>query len=155
MPRPTLPACLLVAGRPCLVVGGGEVAARKIGHLLDAGASVIVVAPSANAQVKTLAEAGKIKVLARPFAGADVKGQYLVFATTDSKVVNRRVLAACRKEGILCSASDSNWVHGDFITPAITRTRDLVVTVSTGGRSCRQARIVKDRIASVLAGMAD
>jgi siroheme synthase-like protein len=153
--RPILPVCLLVAGQPCLVVGGGQVAERKVGHLIDAEADVIVVGTSLSEQLKALAEAGMIKVEARAFAASDVKGKCLVFATTDSKSVNQRVLTACRKHGVLCSAVDSLWPEGDFVTPAICRANGLVVTVSTGGRSCRQARVVKDRIAKMIASIAD
>ena len=65
------------------------------------------------------------------------------------------MIESCHKRGILCSAADSNWPHGDFVTPAICRKSGLVVTVSTGGRSCRQARIVKDKIAVLLTTMAN
>ena len=153
--RPILPACLLVAGRACLVVGGGQIAARKVGHLLDAEADVTVVSPTVIDSLQALAKSAKIRVITRAFSESDVKGKRLVFTTTDSEDVNRRVLAACRKQGVLCSASDSNWPKGDFVTPAICRKNGLVVTVSTGGRSCRQARIVKDRIAQLLATLAD
>jgi precorrin-2 dehydrogenase/sirohydrochlorin ferrochelatase len=153
--RPILPACLLVAGRACLVAGGGRIAARKVGHLLDAEADVTVVSPALTDALKGLAAAGRIRVVSRAFRESDVRGKYLVFATTDSQEVNRRVLAACRKHGALCSAADSNWPEGDFVTPAICRKKGLVVTVSTGGRSCRRARIVKDRIAQLLETMAD
>ena len=153
--RPILPACLLVAGRPCLVVGGGDIATRKVEHLLDAEADVTVVSPTLTVALQRLAKSGKIRIHARTFLASDVKKKCLVFATTNRKDVNRRVLAACRKQGVLCSAADSNWPKGDFVTPAICRGKGLVVTVSTGGRSCRQARIVKDRIAQLLATMAD
>lgn len=148
--RPILPVCLLVAGRPCLVVGGGQIATRKVGHLLNAKADVTVVSSTAADALQALARSGKIRVTKRAFAASDVKGKYLVLATTDSENVNRRVIAACRKRDILCSAADSHWAEGDFIMPAICRKNGLVVTVSTGGRSCRQARIVKDRIAKLL-----
>ena len=153
--RPILPACLLIAGRPCLVVGGGQTAARKVGHLLDAEADVTVVSLTVTDTLQALATSGKIRVITRAFSEADVKGKSIVMAATDSEDVNMLVLAACRKRGILCSAADSNWPNGDFVTPAICREKDLVVTVSTGGRSCRRARIVKDRIAQLLATITD
>jgi siroheme synthase-like protein len=153
--RPILPACLLVAGKPCLIVGGGPIAARKAGHLLDAAADVTVVSPAVCEALEALARSGKIRLMVRAFAAADVQGKHLVFAATDSETVNRRVLASCRKRGILCSAADSNWPHGDFLMPAVCRKNGLVITVSTGGRSCRRARIVKDRIAEVLETIAD
>ena len=153
--RPILPACLLVAGRPCLVVGGGQTATRKVGHLLDAEAAVTVVSLTVTDALQALATSGKIKLITRAFAESDVKGQSLVITATDSADVNMHVLGCCRKRGILCSAADGNWPNGDFVTPAICRNKDLVVTVATGGRSCRQARMVKDRIARLLATMTD
>lgn len=153
--RPILPACLLVAGKPCLVVGGGQIAARKTGHLLEAEADVIVVSPEVSEAIQALARSGRIRLAVRDFSESDVEGKCLVFATTDSEDVNRRVIACCRERGVLCSASDSNWPDGDFVTPAICRKKGLVVTVSTGGRSCRQARIVKDKIAELLTTITD
>jgi siroheme synthase-like protein len=149
-----LPASLLVAGRPCLVVGGGQIATRKAGHLLDAEADVTVVSPELTDALQILVQSGRLRWTARAFSESDVAGKCLVFATTDSTEVNRRVLECCRERGVLCSASDSNWPDGDFVTPAICRQSGLVVTVSTGGRSCRQARIVKDKIAGLLAKLA-
>ena len=153
--RPILPACLLVSGKPCLVVGGGQIATRKVGHLLDAEAQVTVVCPEASKEIQALAQSGKIRLTTRAFSEPDVQGKCLVFATTDSEAVNRSVIESCRKHGVLCSASDSNWPDGDFVTPAICRKNGLVVTVSTGGRSCRQARLVKDKIAELLTTLTD
>ena len=153
--RAILPVSLLVAGRPCLVVGGGAIAARKVGHLLDAEADVTVVGPDAVDELAALAGEKRIGRLAREFEPSDVDRQYLVFAATDSEAVNRRVLEACRERGILCSAIDSNWPDGDFVMPAISRRAGLVVSVATGGRSCRLARDVKDRIAGMIEDLQD
>lgn len=148
--RPILPACLLVAGKPCLVVGGGPVAARKVGHLLDAEADVTVVSPTLCDELGSLARNGKIHFIERAFEASDVGGNVLAFAATDQAAVNRRVLEACRRHNVLGSASDENWPDGHFVTPAICRQNGLVVTVSTSGRSCRQAKAIKDRIAALL-----
>lgn len=149
-PQPILPTSLLVAGQPCLVVGGGPIAARKVGHLLDAEADVIVVAPEACEAIRGLATGGRLRLVSRPFAETDVDGMCLVFAATDDEDVNGRVVACCRARKVLCSAADSHWREGDFVMPAICRKRGLVVTVSTGGQSCLRARVVKDRIAEDL-----
>jgi siroheme synthase-like protein len=148
--QPILPVCLLLAGKPCLVVGGGTIAGRKIGHLLDAAAAVTVVAPTCSPELQALAAAGRIRILARPFTARDVTGRYLVFAATDNPAVNLRVIRACHTRGILCSAADAHWTRGDFILPATCRRNGLVVTVATGGRSCRQARVIKEKIAELL-----
>lgn len=148
--RAILPVSMFVAGRPCLVVGGGAIAARKVGHLLDAEAEVVVVAPEAGEDMAGLIGAGRVEHIQRAFEPGDVEGRYLVFAATNSEDVNQQVLACCRERGILCSAVDSSWPDGDFVMPAITRKAGLVVTVATGGKSCRRSRVVKERIAEMI-----
>ena len=76
-----------------------------------------------------------------------MSGQFVVFAATNDADVNGRVMLCCRRRRILCSAVDAHWTEGDFVTPAIIRQPDLTLTVSTGGQSCRRARIVKDTLA--------
>jgi glutamyl-tRNA reductase len=139
---PSLPVNLLPQGRACLVVGGGKIAARKTGHLLKAGACVTVVSPAFCAAFDTL----DVTRTLRPFEPADVEGFFLVFACTADRHVNRCVLEACRERKILCSCVDGNWVQSDFITPAISRHGDLTLTVSTGGRACRKAKLVSNSI---------
>lgn len=153
--QPILPVCFLVKGQPCMVVGGGKIAARKAGHLLDAEAIVTVVCPEAGEELLKMAAAGLLNHVARDFEDSDVDDKRLVFAATDSEAVNRHVLDRCRKLGILCSAVDSNWTDSDFVTPAICRRKGLVVSVSTGGRSCTQARMVKERMADFIDTLVD
>jgi len=139
---PTLAVNLMLAGRPCLVVGGGRVALRKIERLLDAQASVTVVAPTVVEGVQALADAGALALLLRPFEGADVDGHRLVFAATNDLGVNRRVLAACQVLGILCGAVDRQWDEGDFILPAAFTTQGVQVAVSSGGKSPRRVKAI-------------
>ncbi len=141
-----MPVSLLLADRPCLVVGGGKIALRKTGHLRDAGATVTVVCPELCEEF-----AGKpVQHIARKFEAGDVEGMALVFAATNDRFVNRQVLEACRKKNVLCSCVDGNWAQSDFTTPAIARHGNLTLTVSTGGQSCRQAKMVKDSLAKHL-----
>ena len=144
---PVFPAGLLTAGQPCLVVGGGKVALRKIQHLLDAAASVTVVSPAACPEVRALADQGRITLVARAFEDSDIPSAFLAFAATADADVNRHVLAVCRRHRVLCCAVDSLWPESSFVTPAIFRKDDVTVAVSTGGRSCRQARVIKDALA--------
>jgi len=146
-PSYSLPVQLQLAGRPCLVVGGGRVALRKTGHLIDAGARVRVVCPALGSDFAPLVDGGAVEHVARPFAPEDIGGMALVFACTNDRAVNRQVLEACRAEGVLCSCADGNWRDSDFTTPAITRHGELTLTVSTGGQSCRRAKLVKDSLA--------
>ncbi len=150
-PKKILPCSLFVEGRPCLVVGGGKIGERKVGHLLDAGGDVTVVALDAGDGIRELANAGRIRLVERAFDECDVDGMLLVFATTDDEAVNRQVLAACHLKGILASSAGASWPDGDFVTPAILRKDGLVMTVATGGASCRRARRVKDAVGRHLA----
>jgi siroheme synthase-like protein len=144
--RPIMPVDVLIENRPCLVVGGGKIAARKAGHLLDAGARVTVVSNEVNEEVLGWALSGRLTQLNREFSKEDVRGQFLVFACTNREETNRRVVEACRRERVLCSAVDGNWVNADFLTPAILRRPEITLSISTGGQSCRRARFVKDNL---------
>lgn len=146
-PSNALPVSLLLADRPGLVVGGGKVALRKTGHLLDADVHVTVVAPELCEGLTELTAAGRVTHIARPFGEADVEGMALVFAATNDRFVNRQVLEACHRRKVLCCCVDGNWAKGDFTTPAIARHGGLTLAVSTAGQSCRQSKLVKDSLA--------
>jgi glutamyl-tRNA reductase len=141
------PVGLMLSGRPCLVVGGGKAAARKVRLLLDAEADVTVVAPEIIEEIRAWVEAGKVRLQLRDFQDADARGFFAAFAATSYNKVNRQVLAACRAERVLCGVLDELWPEGDLITPATHRRDKLIVSITTSGRSCRQARLVRDNIA--------
>jgi glutamyl-tRNA reductase len=146
-----LPVNLLLANRPCLVVGGGKVAARKIGHLLDAGAHVTVISPEVCEEIAVWAEARHLNRLARTFETGDTAAFFLVFAATGDRYVNRLILEDGRKHQVLCSCVDGHWAQSDFTTPAISRHGGLTLTVSTGGQSCRRAKLIKNNLAKHIA----
>ncbi|QBG49203.1 hypothetical protein EGM51_18030 [Verrucomicrobia bacterium S94] len=137
---------LFLKGRPCLVVGGGKVAFRKILLLLDTGPELTVVSPEINDEIEELVLTGQIKHIARRFEDDDVIGNTIVYAATNSRGVNRTVLEAARRHHVLCCCVDGNWSKGDFTTPAITRHDKLMVSVSSGGNNCRQSKMVKNSL---------
>lgn len=144
--RNVFPVSLLCAERECLVVGGGKVAAHKTGRLLDADARVTVVSPELNPALTELLQAGKITHIARRFLPEDTDGKYVTFAATNCKPVNRQVLEACRNRNGLCCCVDGDWVHSDFVTPAVLREEDFILAISTGGTSCRRSRRLKENL---------
>ncbi|MBT3292143.1 MAG: bifunctional precorrin-2 dehydrogenase/sirohydrochlorin ferrochelatase, partial [Victivallales bacterium] len=140
------PVALLAEGRACLVVGGGKIATRKAKLLLDADADVTVVAPEVSEELAELAHAGALRIAQRRFEPADVADMAVLFAATDDARVNRQVLELCQDQPTLVCAVDRNWGDGDFITPATVRSEGTLVSVSTGGKSCRLSRLIKDNL---------
>lgn len=121
--------------RPCLVVGGGGVAARRAESLVEAGARVSVVAPRLEAALRALVDDGRVGVWRdRDYAPGDADGQLLVVAATDDPQVNRRVGDDARAAGALVNRADEP-AAGDVVMPAVVRRGDLVLAVSTGGAS--------------------
>lgn len=144
--RKTFPVNTLVEGKRVLVVGGGRVGERKIDLLLAADAHVVLVCPDCVPELVQLAAAGRIEYLARRFEDADVNGAALVFACTDDKRVNRHILEVSQQAKVPCCCADGNWPDGDFVTPAIIRAGEVLIAVSTSGRSCVQSRLIKDNL---------
>jgi siroheme synthase (precorrin-2 oxidase/ferrochelatase) len=128
------------------VVGGGKIAARKAQLLFDADARVTVVSPSLNDVLTEQLAEGKIKHIARPFEPTDVDAKFVTFAATNIKPVNRQVLAACQERNGLCCCVDGDWINSDFVTPAILREKEFILSVSTGGGSCRRSRRLKENL---------
>lgn len=141
-----LPVSLISEGRPCVVVGAGAIARRKIGHLLDAGAAVTVVSPDVPDELVGLRDEHALSIKQRAFAPDDVKSAFVVFAATNDAAANAAVVDACRAQKVLCCAVDANWRDGDFVTPATVRKGPLSVAVSTSGQSCRRSRMIKESL---------
>jgi precorrin-2 dehydrogenase/sirohydrochlorin ferrochelatase len=144
--RKTLPVNMMLEGRTALVVGGGRVGQRKVELLLDAGASVRLVCPDCVLELSAMSDAGKIVYAQKEFSPDDLDGVSVVFACTDDKHVNRAVLDAARRAKVLCCCADGNWADGDFVTPAVVRSGDFLLAVSTNGKSCRQSRLIKENL---------
>jgi precorrin-2 dehydrogenase/sirohydrochlorin ferrochelatase len=115
-----------------LVVGGGEVAGRKAFALLDAGAQVHVVAPHLSAELEAARDLTSLRVTRRGYASEQLAGVNLVFAATDDAAVNARVAEDARRAGVLVNVADAP-ASGDFVTPAVHRVGDVVVSVVAGG----------------------
>lgn len=132
-------------GLRVLVVGGGPVAARKLGALLHAGARVRVVAPEATDEIRALAAAGQLEWLARAYLPADLGDAQLVITATDDRAVNAKVGADARAVYRLVNVADAP-DDGTFTMMAVHRSGSLVVGVSTGRVPGAAARI-RDAIA--------
>jgi siroheme synthase-like protein len=143
------PVALDLRSRPCVVIGGGPVAARKVAGLLDAGARVTVVSPALSDPLLALAREGRIAWRPREYAPGDLEGAVLCLAATGDPAVNAAVAAEGRQCGILVNAADDP-ERCDFILPSVVRRGPLTVAVSTGGASPFMARLVREAIEAFL-----
>ena len=134
MPAPLFPIFIKLEGRPCLVVGAGEIAKAKIDALLEACARITVVAPDVEPEIQAFAASERIVWQKRKYQHSDLRGVFLVIAATSDTAVNNSVFAAARRLGILCNAVDDP-PNCDFYFPAIVRRGDLQVAISTAGES--------------------
>ena len=136
------PINLDIRGKSVVVVGGGTVAARKCQTLLAAGALVTVIAPTVTARLRELAEKGRVSHLARKYTGGDLVGSFLVFASTDSHLVNRAVAKEAKNSGILADVVDAP-DQSAFTSPAVVSRGGLMITISTEGESPALARKIR------------
>ena len=144
-----LPIFLDVRGQPCLVVGGGEVAARKCALLLRAGAQVTVLAPELNAVFDGDLAAGRIMHRAGRFQESDLEGQALAVAATSDQAVNRAVAAAAKARRIPVNVVDQPALCS-FILPSIVERAPLIVAVSSGGAAPVLARLLRARLETLI-----
>ena len=145
------PIFLDLARKPVLLVGGGEVAARKFSLLADAGAAVTVVAPELGAEMRDALTRGAFTYHAREFSAADLDGQWLIVAATNDRAVNAAVAAAANSARIPCNVVDDRELSS-FIMPAIIDRSPVQIAVSTGGTSPVLARLIRERLETLLDG---
>jgi uroporphyrin-III C-methyltransferase / precorrin-2 dehydrogenase / sirohydrochlorin ferrochelatase len=137
-----LPLFLSLRQRPCLVVGGGDVALRKLRWLVETDADVTLVAPSITDEVRAYATAHGVSCIERAFRADDVGGRMLVIAATDESDVNRAVYDECARRNIFVNTVDDQALC-TAIFPAIIDRDPVIVAVSTGGASPTLARRIR------------
>ncbi len=141
-----LPVFFEVSGRPCVVVGGGEVAERKVEGLLSAGAEVTVISPIVTARLGRLIRAGRVSHVARECAPSeDLRGAALVYVASSDAALNRRLSRKARALGIPVNVADAPELS-TLITPSVVRRGALVIAVSTGGASPAMAKQIRKRL---------
>jgi len=139
------PAFIDLRDKFCLVVGGGEVAARKVGSLLAAGARVRVIAPGVCAEMSALLGSGSVSHEPRGYSEGDLAGGVLVFAATDDPEVNAAVYREAVGRGILVNVVDDP-ARCTFIVPSQVVRDGICIAISTHGQSPALARHLRERI---------
>ncbi len=141
---------LSLTGRRVVFVGGGNVAARRVGRFLDEGALVTVVAPEVGSAMRELVDAGRVTWIARAAREADVADAWFVHAATARTSVDATVAAWCEAARVLC-VNTSDGAHGTARLTAETRSGDVIVGVaSDAGVDPRRSARLRDAIGAAL-----
>jgi uroporphyrin-III C-methyltransferase/precorrin-2 dehydrogenase/sirohydrochlorin ferrochelatase len=136
---------LKLTDKPCLVVGGGSVAERKVRLLQRAGASIAVIAPSVIESLQAQIDQGVIAHLPEQYSDGVVADYWLIIAATDDESLNHRVAADANAAGRFCNVVDDN-AASSFILPAIVDRSPVVVAIGTEGNAPVLAQQLKNRI---------
>ena len=139
------PLCLDISGKRCVVVGGGNVAERKVERLLACGARVEVVGKALTPILAAWKGEGRIVHREADYENSCLSGASLVIGATDDETVNGRIAKDARTRGIPVNIVD-NPARSDFILPSVVERGDLLIAVSTGGKSPALARKLREEL---------
>ena len=140
-----LPLFLDIKKKPCLIVGGGIIAARKVVVLRRAHARVRVIAPEISTELQRKVKTNDIAWQKKKYTPEDLQGYQLVIAATDDRKVNAEVATHCREQNILVNAADDA-KNCDFILPSVIDRSPVQIAVSTGGASPVLARMLRAKL---------
>lgn len=133
------PIFLNLSGKQCIVIGGGDVAERKVNSLLEHKAGVTVISRTLTQALGRLAQRGDIKACLREYRPGDLAGAFLAIAATDDAEINAAVAREGGQRQVLTNVVD-NAALSDFIAPSIVRRGDITIAISTSGKSPALAR---------------
>lgn len=139
------PVFLDLRNRPCLVVGGGEIATRKVEGLLNAQAMVTVISPGVTEAIQKWQSQGKLRHLPRCYRSGDLRGFFIAYAATGIVEVDQQMAAEAGVERVLLNVVDLPMLC-DFITPAIVQRGDLIIAISSNGKSPGFAKLVRQQL---------
>ena len=140
---PYYPIYLDIEDHAVLIIGGGEVCARKAETMLKYGGRVTIVSPTFTDEIEQWASAGRVALRRKRYDESDLDGASIVIASTDDQCVNARIARDCRRRKIPVNVVDVTHLC-EFIVPAIVETGSIQVAISTGGKSPALARTLKE-----------
>jgi uroporphyrin-III C-methyltransferase/precorrin-2 dehydrogenase/sirohydrochlorin ferrochelatase len=144
-----LPIFLNLRGRQGLLVGAGSVALDKIGSVLKTGLHLRLIAPEAREEIRALASDGKLEWIPRAFTCADIEGNFIVIAATNTPEVNAEVYRCAVERGVLCNSVD-DIPNCDFFFGSVVTRGDLQIAISTAGESPAVAQRLRREIGEQL-----
>lgn len=133
--RKYFPLFVDISDKKIVVVGGGNIAARRVRTLLYFTEDITVVSPEICEELRGLADGEKgIHIVERSWQKEDLEGAQIVLAATDRKEINAQIVRLCREQQILVNTADDKSMC-DFYFPSIVQKEDIVVGISSGGNS--------------------
>ena len=139
------PINLDIKNRKCLVVGGGGVGTRKVITLVECGADVTVVSYTFSKKLLELADSNSITFKKRAYQTSDLNGMFLVIGATDNENLNNKISIDAKHFNMLCNIADRPKVC-NFILPAIVTRGDLLISISTSGKSPAFAKKMRKKL---------
>jgi precorrin-2 dehydrogenase / sirohydrochlorin ferrochelatase len=139
------PLFLDITDRRCVVIGGGDVAERKVARLLDFGARVALVGKTLTPGLETMKKAGRINHIAADYDKSFIDDAFLVIGATDRDDINAKISRDAQDKGILVNIVDDP-DKCDFVLPSLFRQGDLLIAVSTGGKSPALAKKLREEM---------
>ncbi len=139
------PVFLDIAGKPAVVIGGGNIAYQKVVGLVTSGADITVVSPELNEDMAALRAEGRFRHIERDYQPGDIEGYTIAFVATDDRAINATVAREGKERRVWVNAVDDP-PYCDFIMPAIVQQGDLTIAISTSGRSPAMARKMREEL---------
>lgn len=140
------PIAFDVTARPCLVVGGGGIALRKVQALVEAGARVTVISPEIDTRIEDVVG---VEVIRRAFEPGDTMGFALVFAATGNREVNVGISREASAKGIPVNVVDDPELC-TFIVPAVVRRGDMMIAITTSAKAPAFGKRMRRRIEELI-----
>jgi len=142
---PYYPIFLDIENRTVVIIGGGNVCARKAETMMNYGARVTIVSPEFTDEIERWGKSGALQIRRKKYEDSDLDGANIVIASTDDQGVNEQIAADCRRRRIPVNVVDVTPLC-EFIVPAIVDKGSVTLAVSTGGKSPALARTLKEEL---------
>lgn len=139
------PVFLNISDKRCVVVGGGQVALRKVRAMLEHGANIDVISPDLCPELVQLTKRGEINVLNREYQIGDLKGAFVAIAATDNDEINRQIAEEAKRNAVLVNVVDEV-KNSDFIVPSYLHRGEITIAISTAGKSPALARKIRTKL---------
>ena len=144
------PAFLNLKEKKILIIGGGKIAADKLGHLLDFTKDITIIAPTIrDKRISKAIERYNLRYIPRSYQKGDIEDFFIVIVAVDNIEIQKEVYKECQKRRTLCNSVDSTQ-HCDFIFPSYIKRDDLIIAFSTSGASPALSKYLRRAIEKLL-----